>query len=398
MTADMIDTDNNRFASNALAVEPFHVMRLLGRARELEAAGRSIVHLEVGEPDFPTPEPILAAGQRALAAGYTHYAAAAGLPALRKAIADYYSRRYRAEVAPQRVLVTPGASGALQLVFSALMEPGDRVLLGDPSYPCYRQVLKLMGVESLGVPLDAANGFQLTAELAQAAWVPGIRAVVVASPANPTGSVMDPQALADLYALCRSRGVALIVDEIYQGLIYEALDHTALSLGCDDLYVINSFSKYFGMTGWRLGWIVGPLPAVELMERLAQNLFIAANTPAQHAALAAFDESTIKLIEQRRVVFQERRDWLLPALRRLGFLISDRPAGAFYLYAGLPEPERQDSMTFATRLLEEAGVAITPGYDFGDHAADRHVRFAYTRDLATLDEAVRRIAAYLDRA
>ncbi|MBK1717587.1 aminotransferase class I/II-fold pyridoxal phosphate-dependent enzyme [Thiocystis violacea] len=372
-------------------------MRLLGRARELDASGRSVVHLEIGEPDFPTPAPILAAGQGALAAGLTHYTAAAGLPALRQAIADDYRRRYGVAVRPSRVLVTPGASGALQLVFSALLEPGDRVLLADPSYPCYRQMLRLMGGEPVMVPLGSEADGGLTVERLESAWTPGIRAVVVASPSNPTGSILALETLGQIQTFCRSRGAALIVDEIYRGLVYGVADESALSLDGRDLYVINSFSKFFGMTGWRVGWVVGPEDAVAVMDRLAQNLFIAANTPAQHAALAAFDPDTRPILEARREVFRQRRDCLLPALRGLGFTIPKPPDGAFYLYAGLPEGVAMDSMRFATRLLEEAGVALAPGRDFGDHAADRHVRFAYTRELEVLDEGVRRIGAWLGR-
>lgn len=390
-------TAHGRLAPRALAVEPFHVMRLLARARELEARGRSIVHLEIGEPDFPTPAPILAAGQRALASGATHYTPAAGLPALRQAIADYYGSRYGLSVAPERVLVTPGASGALQLVFSALLEPGDRVLMGDPSYPCYRQVLALMGVEPLMVPLDAADDYQLTAALAESAWTPEVRAVLVASPANPTGAVMSAADLRQLYGFCRARGAALIVDEIYQGLVYEALDHSALAAGVDDLYVINSFSKYFGMTGWRIGWLVAPLGAAQVLERLAQNLFIAASTPGQHAALAAFAPETLAILEQRRAIFRQRRDRLLDALRELGFVIPRRPQGAFYLYAGLPGRVAQDASHFAAGLLEDAGVAVTPGCDFGHVGAERHVRFAYTRELDALDLACQRLGEHLAR-
>ncbi len=370
-------------------------MRLLARARELEAVGRSIIHLEIGEPDFPTPEPIMAAGHAALTAGHTHYTAAAGLPALRRAIADYYAERYQVDLSPSRVLVTPGASGALQLVFAALLEPGDAVLLGDPSYPCYRQMLRLMDCECVVVPLQAQTDYRLTLEQVEAAWSPGIRAIVVASPSNPTGTVLSLAELTRLHAFCRARGASLIVDEIYQGLTYDVPDTTALGADGERLYVINSFSKYFGMTGWRLGWLVGPEDAVEVMERLAQNLFIAANTPAQHAALAAFDETTGTILEARREMFRQRRDRLLPGLQSLGFEIAHSPSGAFYLYAGLPAQLAVDSMTFATQLLEKAGVAVTPGQDFGDHQAARHVRFAYTRDLALLDEAISRIGGYL---
>lgn len=388
-------TPSERLAPRARSVEPFHVMRLLERARALESAGRSVVHLEVGEPDFATPGPILAAGQAALAAGRTHYTPAAGLPELRQAIADHYRHRYGVEIPSERVLVTPGASGGLQLVLSALLEPGDQVLIGDPSYPCYRQILRLMGVEPVPVRLDAEGGYALTASAAESAWTAGTRALMVASPANPTGAVLSAEQIADLQALCRARGAVLVLDEIYQGLVYEADDHTALAGEAGGLYVINSFSKYFGMTGWRIGWLVGPQEAVAVMDRLAQNLFIAANTPAQYAALAAFEAETLEILEQRRQTFQARRDRLLPALRELGFRIPARPGGAFYLYAGLPESLGLGAMDLASRLLEEAGVATTPGQDFGDHAADRHLRFAYTRDLASLDEATDRIQGFL---
>lgn len=395
--SSMRSANASHLAARAQAVEPFHVMRLLARARELEAGGRSVVHLEIGEPDFPTPAPIVAAGQVALAAGRTHYTPAVGLPALRQAIADDYCGRYGVDVETARVLLTPGASGALQLTFSALLEPGNRVLIGDPSYPCYRQVLRLMGIEPVSVPLGPENDYQLTAGQAESAWGSDIRAVIVASPANPTGSVLDSAALADLYALCRSRGAALIVDEIYQGLTYEAPERTALAVGSTDLYVINSFSKYFGMTGWRIGWVVAPRDAAEVLERLAQNLYIAANTLAQYAALAAFDAATLAIIEERRGIFRQRRDRLLTALRELDFTIPTRPAGAFYLYAGLPERVTEDAMTFAARMLEDVGVAVTPGQDFGEHEAERHVRFAYTRDIRELDEGVRRISDFLSR-
>jgi aspartate/methionine/tyrosine aminotransferase len=385
----------SRLSGQARRVEPFHVMRLLARAGELEASGRSIVHMEVGEPDFPTPATILEAAKRALADGHTRYTSSGGLPALRRAIAAYYADRYDTSVNPERILITPGASGALQLVFLALLEPGDQVLICDPSYPCYRQVLQLMGVEPIAVSVGPDNDYQMTAALAESAWTPSVRALVVASPSNPTGASIAPDVLSELHAFCRERGAALVVDEIYQGLTYDVPDRTALSLGSRDLYVINSFSKYFGMTGWRLGWLAGPQDAVEVMERIAQNLFIAANTPAQHAALAAFDPETIAILETRRLAFQGRRDRLLPALRDLGFVIPVQPSGAFYLYARLPGGLELDSMIFTDRMLEEAGVALTPGHDFGRHDAGRHVRFAYTREIEDLEEGVRRIRDWL---
>ncbi|MBK1645765.1 aminotransferase [Thiocapsa imhoffii] len=389
----------SRLSRQARAVAPFHVMRLLARAGELERAGRTVIHLEVGEPDFPTPAPILDAARQALTHGQVRYTPAAGLPSLRQAVADYYGDRDDLDVSASRILMTPGASGALQLVFLALLEAGDQVILCDPSYPCYRQMLGLMGVEPVALPVGPDTDYQLTVAQAARAWTSRVRAVLVASPANPTGSSIAPDQLAALHQLCRERGAALIVDEIYQGLTYPDTDGAApergaLALGTSELYVINSFSKYFGMTGWRLGWLVGPEDAVEVMDRIAQNLFIAASTPAQQAALAAFDPATRAILETRRAAFQRRRDRLLPALRELGFAIPRIPTGAFYLYARLPEQLGLDSMTLATRALEEAGVALTPGQDFGHHEAASHVRFAYTRASAELDVAIQRLRTW----
>ena len=380
-----------RLASRARRVEPFHVMRLLARARELEAAGRPVLHLEIGEPDFPTPGPVLAAAGRALETGQTHYTPAAGLPALRAAIARYYGRRLGVSVDPVRILVTPGASGALQLSLLALLDPGERILIADPAYPCYRQVIRLAGGEPVAVPLGPASGYRLTRALAESAWVPGIRAILVASPANPTGAVLSAQGLADLLDLCRERDAVLILDEIYQGLVYGVEAPSALTLAEEGVFVVNSCSKYFGMTGWRVGWVVAPRDAVATLERLAQNLFIAAGTLAQHAACAAFDPGTDRILEGRRETFQCRRDRLLQGVRRLGFRVEGAPEGAFYVYARLPDRVGMDSMTYATRLLEEAGVAVTPGADFGDHEAGRHLRFAYTRDEAQIAAALERI-------
>ena len=366
-------------------------MRLLARARELEAAGRQVFHLEIGEPDFPTPAPVVDAARDALAAGHTHYTPAAGLPRLRATIADYYRRRLGIPVDPARILITPGASGALQLVLLGLLDPGDGVLIADPSYPCYRQVARLAGGEPIAVPVGPASGYKLTRPLAERAWVTGTRAILAASPSNPTGAVLSGPELAGLYGLCRERGAALILDEIYQGLVYGVEAPSALNLGDAGLFVVNSCSKYFGMTGWRVGWVVAPMDAVATLERIAQNLFIAAGTLAQHAACAAFDPATDAILEGRRQTFEVRRRLLLQGLGALGFQVKGEPAGAFYVYAEIPDRIAMDSMTYATRLLEEVGVAVTPGADFGDHEADRHLRFAYTRDEAEIAAALDRI-------
>jgi len=370
-------------------IAPFHVMALLARAKELETAGRSIVHMEIGEPDFSTAEPIVVAGQRALAEGRTRYTAAAGLPELRQAISDHYRERYGVEIPVRRILITPGASGALQLATAALINPGDRVLLADPGYPCNRHFVRLVEGQAIGVPVGPETGYQLTAELVERHWDQRTTAVLLASPANPTGTVITPEALAAIITMIEARGGRLIMDEIYHGLIYGAPVQTALAYS-DRVLVINSFSKYYGMTGWRLGWLVAPEDYVDAVEKLAQNLFLAASTPAQYAALAAFTPATAAIFEARRREFLARRDFLLPALRELGFHIPVTPDGAFYLYADCGR-FTDDSHGFALRLLEETGVAITPGIDFGNHLPHRHVRFAYTNAIPQLAEGVERL-------
>jgi len=370
-------------------IAPFHVMALLARAKELETAGRSIVHMEIGEPDFSTAEPIVVAGQRALAEGRTRYTAAAGLPELRQAISDHYRERYGVEIPVRRILITPGASGALQLATAALINPGDRVLLADPGYPCNRHFVRLVEGQAIGVPVGPETGYQLTAELVERHWDQRTTAVLLASPANPTGTVITPEALAAIITMIEARGGRLIMDEIYHGLIYGAPVQTALAYS-DRVLVVNSFSKYYGMTGWRLGWLVAPEDYVDAVEKLAQNLFLAASTPAQYAALAAFTPATAAIFEARRREFLARRDFLLPALRELGFHIPVTPDGAFYLYADCGR-FTDDSHGFALRLLEETGVAITPGIDFGNHLPHRHVRFAYTNAIPQLAEGVERL-------
>ncbi|HRD67791.1 MAG TPA: pyridoxal phosphate-dependent aminotransferase [Candidatus Competibacter sp.] len=374
-------------------IAPFHVMALLARAKELEAAGHAIVHMEIGEPDFPTAAPIVAAGQRALAEGRTRYTAAAGLPELRRAISAHYRGRYGAEVPARRILITPGASGALQLATAILVNPGDRVLLADPGYPCNRHFVRLVEGEAVGVPVGPETGYQLTAGLVERYWDDRTAAVLLASPANPTGTIIAPDELAAIVATAEARGGRVIVDEIYHGLVYDAPVQTALAYS-DRVLVVNSFSKYYGMTGWRLGWLVAPDDCVGDAEKLAQNLFLAASTPAQYAALAAFEPEAQAIFEERRQAFQARRDFLLPALRELGFRIPVNPAGAFYLYADCGH-FTDDSYDFALRLLEQTGVAITPGIDFGCHLPARHVRFAYTNAIPVLAEGVERLRAAL---
>ncbi len=374
-------------------IQPFHVMALLARARQLEAAGRSIIHMEIGEPDFVTPQPVIDAGIRALEEGRTHYTPAVGLTALRERIAGFYGERYGVSVEPERIVVTPGASAALQLVMAALVNPGDRVLMADPGYPCNRNFVYLVNGEPVGIPVTADTGYQPSLEQVEAHWSQDTAALLVASPSNPTGTLLDADTLQAFHSFTSARGRALVVDEIYHGLVYGERAPTALAVS-EEVFVINSFSKYFGMTGWRLGWLVAPLDMVPEIDKLAQNLFLAAPTLAQHAALRAFDPDNLQILEERREAFRERRDYLLPALRELGFSIPVTPEGAFYLYADCSR-FTDDSYAFSQRLLEEAGVAITPGTDFGTFQPERHVRFAYTTSLENLQEGVRRLRDYL---
>ncbi len=381
-----------RPASRTRDIAPFHVMELLSRARALEAAGRDIVHMEVGEPDFPTPDPILRAGHAALDERRTFYTAALGLPELRQAITDFYASRYGLAVPASRIVVTAGASGALNLALACLCEPGREWLVSDPGYPCNRHFVRSFEGVPKAVAVGPDSNFQPTPESLATHWTARTDGLLVASPANPTGTTLSAPEIAALRQFVVGRGGHLIVDEIYHGLSYEADCPTALAAG-DDLWVVQSFSKYFQMTGWRLGWLVVPEPYRRDVEKLAQNFFIAPSTPAQYAALAAFHPETLALLEARRDEFRRRRDYLAPALEALGFRVAARPQGAFYLYCDC-SALAADSFTLATRLLEEAGVAATPGLDFGSYQPEKHIRFAYTTAIARLEEAVRRLASF----
>ncbi|MES2818587.1 MAG: pyridoxal phosphate-dependent aminotransferase [Pseudomonadota bacterium] len=378
------------YSARSRAIEPFHVMALLARANQLQADGHDVIHLEIGEPDFVTAAPIIAAGQAALVAGQTRYTAARGLPALREAIAGFYAQRYRLSIDPERILITPGGSGALLLATSLLVDPGKHWLLADPGYPCNRHFLRLVEGAAQLVPAGPEVRYQLNAELVERHWNTESVGALVASPANPTGTLLSHDELAGLSAALKRRGGHLVVDEIYHGLTY-GTDATSVLEVDDEAFVLNSFSKYFGMTGWRLGWLVAPPAAVPELEKLAQNLYISAPTMAQHAALACFEPATLEILEQRRHEFGRRRDFLLPALRELGFGIAVEPEGAFYLYADI-RAFGGDAFAFCRHFLETEHVAFTPGLDFGHYQAVEHVRFAYTQSLPRLQEAVERIA------
>lgn len=382
-----------KFADRIQGIEPFRVVEVLEKANELEAQGHDIVHMEAGEPDFSSVQPIIAAAKKALDEGATYYTSALGLLALRQKIAEQYKIQYNIDVPVHRIVVTPGASGALLLVAALLVNPGEGILMADPGYPCNRNFMRVVGGEGQLVPVTAEDRYQLTAKTAAASWQANTVGALVASPSNPTGEILHLDELKALFELVKAKQGTLIVDEIYHGLTYGVKAPSILEI-TDEAFVINSFSKYFGMTGWRLGWLVAPEQAIPQIERLAQNLFISMSTMAQYGALAGFEESTLVMLEERRAIFEERRDYLVQALRDIGFGIPSVPDGALYIYANI-EKFSNDSAQFCADMLEQHGVAITPGADFGYFKADQHVRFAYTTSMEQLQKGVARLRAAL---
>jgi aspartate/methionine/tyrosine aminotransferase len=379
-------------ARRAVEIEPFHVMDVLARAQALEAQGRRVVHMEIGEPDFTAPEAVVEAGVRALRDGRTAYTAALGLPALREAIAGHYAARFGQVLDAERVVITAGASGGLLLALALYVDPGDEILVPDPGYPGYRHFVRAFEGVPRPLALSPTAAFQPTLELVRAAWTPRTKGLVLGSPSNPTGTVADPAELARIADFVAGRGGVLVADEIYQGLVYGAAPATALGLP-GEVVLVNSFSKYFCMTGWRLGWVVLPRARVRDFEKLAQHFFICAPSAAQHAALAAFAPETRRVLEARRAEFERRRDFLVPALERARLVVPAAPRGAFYVYADCGA-FGGDARRFALELLEREGVAATPGLDFGANGTAHCVRFAYTRPLAELEEAGARLARF----
>ncbi|MCK4708174.1 MAG: aminotransferase class I/II-fold pyridoxal phosphate-dependent enzyme, partial [Gammaproteobacteria bacterium] len=337
--------------------------------------------------------PIIEAGRQSLADELTHYTPALGLPELRKKIAEYYQTEFNVDVNPRRIIITPGASGALQLALAVTVNPGDQVMMADPGYPCNRHMVRMFEGEALSVPVNSDSLFQLTPELIDQYWSDRTVAAMIASPSNPTGTRLEKEQMKALIGAIQKHNGLLMVDEIYQGLVYDAENYTALSLA-DEIVIINSFSKYFGMTGWRLGWMVVPEEMIDAIDRVSQNIFLAASTPAQYAALAAFSETSMHIIHQRRDEFQQRRDYLLPALKNIGFKIEAEPQGAFYIYADC-SAFTDDSFKLSADLLEKAGVAVTPGKDFGANKASQYLRFAYTQPIDKLEQGIARLKTYL---
>ncbi|MCK5120967.1 MAG: pyridoxal phosphate-dependent aminotransferase [Methylococcales bacterium] len=382
-----------QIAQRMQGFSPFYVMALMQRAKELEAQGRDIIHMEIGEPDFPTPEGIVNAGRQLIRTGEVKYTAAAGLPALRKKIADFYQQTYGVKVAAERIFITPGASGAFLLALGVSLNPDEEILMADPCYPCNNNFVKLFGGRTAFIDVDETTSYQLSAELIKQNWRDNSRGVLIASPSNPTGTLISKVELQHAIKQTHELGGHFFSDEIYHGLVYGKQANSALEFS-DDVFVINSFSKYFAMTGWRIGWLVVPESFIEPVERLAQNIFISTATHSQYAALAAFTASNLLELEKRKQELEKRRDYLYQQLLRLGFVIKVKPEGAFYIYADCSR-FTDDSFQFAKDLLEQEGVAVTPGKDFGKNAANCHIRFAYTASIDKMAAAIERLERFL---
>jgi aspartate/methionine/tyrosine aminotransferase len=383
-----------KFASRTARIEPFYVMECAKAAAELARSpacrDEPMIYLNIGEPDFTAPPLVREAAERCLRDGRTQYTDALGLLPLRERISAWYAQRFGVDVPARRIVLTAGASGALQLACLALVEPGDEVLMPDPSYPCNRHFVSAAEGKAVMLPSGPEQRFQLSAAAVAQAWTERTRGVLLASPSNPTGTSIAPNEMRRIVEQVRERGGVTIVDEIYLGLSYdEAFGVSALTQG-DDVVTINSFSKYFNMTGWRLGWMVVPEAMVAVVEKLAQNLYICPSTVAQHAALACFEPESLSEYERRRAEFRARRDFLVPALNRLGLAVPVMPDGAFYAWADC-SAFAPDSWDYAFELMRRAHLAITPGRDFGEAETKRYLRLSYATAMPQLEEAVARL-------
>jgi len=369
-------------------------MQLLERAKELEAEGRKIIHMEIGEPDFPTPASVIEAAKAALDSGDNFYTPSTGNPELQKALSRWYADEYGVSIAAERILITPGTSGAFSLIYAALLEDGESVLLSDPGYPCQRNFIRLSGAEPLNIPVGPETRYHLSADLIEKNWRLGTRAALVINPSNPTGTLIADDELKKVAAACRRLGGYLISDEIYHGLTYGTKARSALEFD-DHAIVVNGFSKRWAMTGWRIGWIIVPDELIDACRRVMQNIFIAAPTLSQNAALAAI--AATDEIEVMRKAYGERRNYLLSELPKLGFDIVVEPQGAFYIYADVSRITG-DSRRFCWDMLEKSGVAITPGEDFGRYKSNQHLRFSYATSLDDIREGIARIRKHLESA
>jgi aspartate/methionine/tyrosine aminotransferase len=376
-------------SKKAQEIPPFIVMDVLEKAQELERKGERIIHLEVGEPDFDTPECISEAGYRAICDGKTHYTHSLGLIELREAIAEDTWKRYRVKISPEQVLVASGTSPALLLLFSALLEPGDEVILSNPYYPCYPNIIRFVGGSPVFVPVMEADGFQYLSEMIEERLSPRVKGIMINSPSNPTGNVMEPERMIKIAGF----PPFIISDEIYHGLVYEGEAHSILEF-TDHAFVINGFSKLYAMTGWRLGYLIAPKEFVRPMQKIQQNLFISASSFSQWGALAGLKEAR-KDVERMRETYDHRRRFLIPKLKELGFGITVLPTGAFYVLANAKRFS-PDSYRLAFDILTEAKVGVAPGIDFGSNA-EGYLRFCYANSMENLEEGMNRLQRYLEK-
>jgi aspartate/methionine/tyrosine aminotransferase len=373
--------------SRAKAMKSFIVMDVLERAQEMERSGRRVIHLEVGEPDFDTPEPIKEACLRAIREGQTHYTHSLGLVPLREAICKHYAEKYGVEVSPDQVLVTSGTSPAMLLLFSALLEPGDEVILSNPYYPCYPNFISYVGGRPVLVDTEEKEGFQYLPVAIKKKTTPQTKAIIVNSPSNPTGIVMDKERMEEIAIL----PPPVISDEIYHGLVYKGEEHTMLEF-TDRCFVLNGFSKLYAMTGWRLGYLIAPQEFIRPMQVMQQNLFISPNSFVQWAGIAALQEAH-KEVAHMKEIYNRRREFMLPRLRELGFGVAVEPTGAFYILANARKYSG-DSYQLAFDILEKAEVGVTPGIDFGS-GAEGFLRFSYANSLENIEEGMERLQKYL---
>ncbi len=374
-------------SKKAREIPPFIVMDVLEKAQELERIGEKVIHMEVGEPDFDTPECVNEAGYRAICDGKTHYTHSLGLMELREAIAEDYWKRYRVKVSPEQVLVASGTSPAMLLLFSALLEERDRVILSNPYYPCYPNIIRFVGGSPLFVDVKEEEGFQYLPEMIKEKLSPRVKGIMINSPSNPTGNVMSGERMAKIAEF----SAFIISDEIYHGLVYEGEAHSILEY-TDHAFVINGFSKLYAMTGWRLGYVISPKEFVRPMQKIQQNLFISASSFAQWGALAGLKRAE-KDVERMTKTYDRRRRFLIPRLKGLGFGITVEPTGAFYILANAKRFS-QDSYSFAFDILLNAKVGVAPGIDFGTNA-EGYLRFSYANSMENIEEGMNRLERYL---
>jgi len=393
-----------QISNRAQRIEPFYVMEVAKAARllgdKLLNTERPMLYLNVGEPDFTAPPLVQAAAIRAVHAGNTQYTQASGMPELRERISHWYKQRFNVDIPATRIVLTAGASAALQLACLALINSGDEILMPDPSYPCNRQFVSAADGVPVMIPTTAAERFQLSAAKVEAAWQTGkTRGLLLASPSNPTGASIHPDEMRRIHSFVQKQSGITLIDEIYLGLSHDdTYGQTALGLN-DQVISINSFSKYFNMTGWRLGWLVVPDALAPVIERIAQNLFICPSTVTQHAALACFEEASITEYEKRRAEFKARRDYFIPALQELGFEVPVMPDGAFYAWADCSKICSKlgikDSWDLAYEIMHKAHLAVTPGRDFGTYETAKFIRFSTANSLAQLQQAIERLRVML---